>query len=76
MQTDTRPMFSVLLTNGRHVHTFTIDSLGHEGWEVREAQDRDVLRQARYTDWHRVERARTVFTLKAALLTDQGWVRG
>lgn len=76
MQTDTRPMFSVHLTNGGHVRTFTIDSLGYEGWEVSEAHDSDVLRRARYTDWHRVERARTVFTLKAALLTDEGWTEG
>jgi hypothetical protein len=69
-------MFSVHLTNGGHVHTFTIDSLGYEGWEVREAHDSDVVRLARYTDWHRVERARTVFTLKASVLANAGWVEG
>jgi hypothetical protein len=73
MQTETRPMYSVHLTNRGHIRTFTIDSLGHEGWEVREAHDSDVLRQARYTDWHRVERARTMFDLRANLLTEEGW---
>ncbi len=28
------------------------------GWEVREERDSELVKQVRYQDWHRVERAR------------------
>ena len=33
------------------------------GWEVREEQDDRVVRDIKYTDWHRVERAIQMFEL-------------
>jgi hypothetical protein len=74
MHTDIRPMFAKRLTHRGHVHQFVIDSHGRDGWEVREEHDSHVVRQSRYTDWHRVERARHLFSLRASLLTDEGWV--
>jgi len=52
---------------------FTITDADNEGWEVREEQDSQVIRSARYTDWHRVERARMAFALEAATLESAGW---
>jgi len=52
---------------------FTITSAGAEGWEVREEEDSRVVRSARYTDWHRVERARMTFAQEAATLESAGW---
>jgi hypothetical protein len=44
------------------------------GWELREESDSQILRQVQVTDWHRVERARDMFSLKALSLQDNGWV--
>jgi hypothetical protein len=44
------------------------------GWELREESDSEILRQVQVTDWHRVERARDMFSLKALSLQDNGWV--
>jgi hypothetical protein len=52
---------------------FIITSGGSAGWEVREERNSLVVRQARYTDWHRVERARMAFAQEAATLTSSGW---
>ncbi|MBA3270711.1 MAG: hypothetical protein H0T71_09365 [Acidobacteria bacterium] len=43
------------------------------GWEVREEQDREVVRQAWYQDWHRVERARRAFVISMTSLRNEGW---
>ena len=43
------------------------------GWEVREEQDSRVIRQKHYYDWHRVERARRIFTIKLDALRQEGW---
>lgn len=67
-------MFAKRLTNEGHTHQFVIAPLGREGWEVWEEHDSHVVRRSRYTDWHRVERARHLFSLRASLLTDEGWV--
>ena len=51
---------------------FTITNAGSAGWEVREEQDSQVIRSVRYTDWHRVERARMAFARKALNAGDVG----
>jgi hypothetical protein len=73
MQTQQHTMFSRRLTNEGHVRHFVISTAGLEGWDVLEEHDSHVVRQARYTDWHRVERARQLFTLRATVLTEDGW---
>jgi hypothetical protein len=40
-----------------HETTVTVSDAGPDGWEVREERDSEIVRQVRYTDWHRVERA-------------------
>ena len=43
-----------------HINRFII-LRSRAGWDVREERDDQVIRQANYTDWHRVERAMQVF---------------
>lgn len=44
-----------------------------DGWEVLEERDSEVVRQARYQDWHRVERARRSITIELKDLRAKGW---
>jgi hypothetical protein len=55
------------------IKRFTITDAGTSGWEVREEQDSRVVWQVRYTDWHRVERAKMTFAREAAHLASAGW---
>ena len=54
-------MFSVSIQRADHVRRYSIHSTVDNGWEVRLEDDRWVTRQARYRDWHRVERALAIF---------------
>jgi hypothetical protein len=67
-------MFSKELRFAGHVKRFLISGMGRDGWEVRQEQDERVVKQVRYTDWHRVERALGMFNLEIGELQDQGWV--
>jgi hypothetical protein len=42
------------------IHKFTV-TRSDVGWQVREECDSETVRVARYTDWHRVERAMDAF---------------
>jgi hypothetical protein len=66
-------MYARVFRKANHTHRFTITSTRTSGWEVREEQDSRVIRSARYTDWHRVERARMTFAREAMTLEDAGW---
>jgi hypothetical protein len=59
--------------NNGHVHRFAVAE-GPQGWDVREEEDRTVLRQTFREDWHLVERDLQVFELKAAALRREGWM--
>jgi hypothetical protein len=72
MVVDPRPMFSRRLTQAGHVHQFSIAS-SDTGWEVREEHDSTVVRRTIYTDWRRVERAQSLFALRAHQLERTGW---
>lgn len=67
-------MFVKELYRAGHTRKFSIADLGTAGWEVRDEQDDRVLKQIRYTDWHRVERALNMFHLQIGELEDAGWV--
>ena len=43
------------------------------GWEVREERGSAVVKQVRYQDWHRVERAIRSITIELDDLQRQGW---
>jgi len=55
-----------------HTRRYSI-AVTAEGWEVREERDSQVVRQARYQDWHRVERARRSITTELEDLRNKGW---
>ena len=56
-------MFSSELIQDGHIRRLTITRHG-TGWEIREEFDSQVVRTWRYSDWHRVERAKVIFALK------------
>jgi len=66
-------LFERNLSCDGHTRRFLIETKGAEGWEVREEQDSAVVRAKVYDDWHRVERARSVFQVEILTLTEQGW---
>ena len=66
-------MFSIRLRRADHVRHYSIRSAHHTGWEVSLEEDREVTRQIRYDDWHRVERALELVRREVADLAAQGW---
>jgi hypothetical protein len=69
-------MYTRSLRKATHIRRFSITSTDASGWEVRYEQDSNVIRSVRYSDWHRVERARMTFAREAALLEESGWKEG
>jgi hypothetical protein len=67
-------MFAKELYRAGHTRKFSITDMGAAGWEVRDEQDNRVLKHVRYNDWHRVERALSVFHLQIDELESAGWV--
>jgi hypothetical protein len=66
-------MFVKELHRAGHTKRFSIEQQGGDGWDVRLEQDNRVLKQMRYTDWHRVERALTKFAMEIGELEELGW---
>jgi len=66
-------MFAKELRQEGHTRKFSIKEKGRDGWEVREEQDDRVLKHVCYTDWHRVERALSMFNLQIGELEGRGW---
>lgn len=55
-----------------HTRRYSI-SVTLDGWEVREERDSQVVRQAHYQDWHRVERAQRSIAIELDELQNKGW---
>jgi hypothetical protein len=70
---DQRVMYLRMFKKAGQTKRFTISDAGGSGWEVREEQDSQIVWSIRYTDWHRVERARMTFAREAATLASAGW---
>ena len=66
-------MYKRTFRKADQTHRFVITNTGGYGWEVREEQDSRVISSVRYTDWHRVERARMAFADQALTLQLSGW---
>jgi hypothetical protein len=66
-------MFKRELQQAGHSKRFSIHEVPGQGWEVREENDRQVVRSVRYRDWHRVERARMRFDAEVTALEGRGW---
>ena len=67
-------MFNHRLEHQGRTRGFMIETRAAGGWDVLEEQDRRVVREVHYDDWHRVERQLTVFALRVELLKNEGWV--
>ena len=68
-----RVMYRRMFQKAGRTRRFTITDAGTLGWEVSKEQDSQIVWSVRYTDWHRVERARMTFALEAATLASAGW---
>ena len=66
-------MYARLFRRAGETRRFLITTADNSGWEVREEQDTRIIRSVRYTDWHRVERARMNFARIAEMLEMSGW---
>ena len=66
-------MYKRTFRKADQTHRFVITNTAGTGWEVREEQDSQVIWRVRYTDWHRVERARMNFAVHAINLELSGW---
>ena len=64
--------FTKSIRKADHIRRYTIQPSA-VGWEVRQEQDSQVVRQASYQDWHRVERARRAFVIEMTYLQENGW---
>lgn len=74
MPTASSTLYSRHLQQQGHSRRLVISTVRPSGWDVREEHDRELVRLIHYDDWHRVERAREVFTRQAAALEDAGWI--
>ena len=67
-------MFNHRLEHQGRTRGFLIETREAGGWNVLEEQDRRVVREVHYDDWHRVERQLNVFALRVEILKNEGWV--
>lgn len=74
MTSQESPVFTQQLAQAGHTIRFSISTTRAGGWEVKEESGTEVLKHVRLSDWHRVERAKEVFSLKALSLREAGWV--
>lgn len=66
-------MYEKSLSHQGHTRRFAIAENGGV-WEVRTEEDSRVVKQVRYDDWHRVERAMMSIRLEVSSLEEAGWV--
>jgi len=64
--------FSKSIRKADRVRRYTIQTTP-TGWEVRQEQDSEVVREACYQDWHRVERVQRAFDIEMRSLREEGW---
>ena len=67
-------MFNHRLEHEGRTRGFLIETRAAGGWDVLEEQDRRVVREVHYDDWHRVERQLSVFAMRVETLKNEGWV--
>ena len=65
--------FEPVLRKDEHTRQFEI-RVEPGGWRVLDRADATVLRDAHYSDWHRVERARRAFSVEMSTLRAEGWL--
>jgi hypothetical protein len=65
-------MYYKRLRQAGHIRQFEIRA-SDGGWEVHAARDSEIVKRARYDDWHRVERTMMTFALEVSELERAGW---
>ncbi len=68
-----RNIVATTLVREGHVRSFQVRTAHPAGWETVEHEDRRVVRQQRYFDWHRLERTLDRFAREIAYLRERGW---
>jgi hypothetical protein len=66
-------MFSMTLRDADKVREYSVAPLPETGWEVVLSENRTVRYRIVYRDWHRVERAVSMFRLETSQLMACGW---
>lgn len=66
-------MLHVNLVCAEHVRRYSIALAGAEGWEVTVEEDQAVRLKQKWSDWHRVERARGRLEREVSTLLESGW---
>jgi len=66
-------LFAATLVRSDQRRSFQIRSAALAGWEASECEGLRVVRQQRFTDWHRVERTLVRFSREIAELKEEGW---
>jgi len=66
-------MYTKSLRHAGHTRRFEIREAGGV-WEALARHDDQVVKQARYDDWHRVERTLHSFSTEVSNLEQAGWV--
>lgn len=66
-------MYLKQLHHSGHTRRYQIRE-ANGSWEIVAEADSQVVRRARYDDWHRVERARLAFAIEISQLEAAGWV--
>ena len=67
-------IFARHFRSDHHTRAFVVGRAGVRGWEVREVEDNEVVKQTWLHDWHHVESAMMLFSLQAVQLKSAGWV--
>jgi hypothetical protein len=66
-------MYEKSLRHAGHTRRFEIREAGGV-WEAQAHHDNEVVKRARYDDWHRVERTLLSFAIEVSNLEQAGWV--
>ncbi|MGD9904952.1 MAG: hypothetical protein AB7U83_15915 [Vicinamibacterales bacterium] len=69
---DAMTAFATTLKKDSHIRRYEILPDAN-GWRIVEQEDSRVIREAVYTDWHRVERRRRALVIEMTSLRNEGW---
>jgi hypothetical protein len=68
-----RSVFTQGVTDGARSAELVVNKVPAEGWDVRESRNGQVVHEATYQNWHRVELEMSRFSAEAAQLKRDGW---
>lgn len=68
-----RSVFAREVRDGARSAELVVNQIPAEGWDVRESRDGQVVHEATYQNWHRVELEMRRFSAEVAQLKRDGW---